>query len=204
MRAIFDAKRKYRNLYMLKTEDGLGVVFRILPWGEYKTLLNLLSVFPDTEEEMKDYLFEECVLEYSDGFATYVKDKELAKDDWLYGYVDFGSLYSIIDAGIIEVIFQTIMSLSGADTAEKVFEDLSHVRENSSYDLVDRMTSYVCAALKVDKNSLENLCWEDVLKLIAQGEKILQGEVPGLPFKLADSNAQAIDFDKENREYDEN
>jgi len=199
MNSILQAKQQHRNLYLINTEDGHAVVFHIIPWGEFKSFRNLLTVFSNMEEDIKDMLFEQCVIEYACPFALY-KRGELTPTDIANGYISIEELMQIIPAGSIENVYSAIVAMSGAAYPQKIFEDIEAMRVDAETDIERRIINYVAAALKVDAGTFDNMEWPELTKLIAQTELLMTNNVPSVPFAIGEKEEKpSVDFEKENK-----
>ena len=183
---------------MIRLNDEDMAVFRLLNLNDYTSYMSLGNALPSINEDLKESIFEECLIEYSSPIVRYLKDNT----DLSTGYVGYDDMMRFIEAGSVETIVNSILNLSGAFTIEKFNNDLIDGRI-SAHNGHDRILHLLSSLYKIPVEKIETMYWLDILKLIAQGELILGGQIPEVPFKLQQSVSEdKIDFQKENKEYD--
>lgn len=187
---LFEARRKYKNLYMIKFPDNNHVIFRILTWSEFKAYRSLISIYGETlVPSAQEDLFEYCMIDMS--YRYYEEDGNR--------FIE----YETIPAGVIEVVSNLIYRISGADSSDQFFVDLENSRYGAQVDTENRILSTVSVLTKLSPEQYENMYWPDILKIISQNELLLMNDMPAAPFHPAAPEENAINFDKENRDDEE-
>lgn len=205
MNAIVKAKLEHKALYTIKFEDGDSAIFRLLPWGEFKLLRELIAGHPSLIDDINVDIFTKCVLEFSSTELYY----DISEPDGLideFGHSikhSFDMLYEYIAAGCIDTIANLIMHLSGASDVNALFEDINAIRTTSTVDIEEQITSLISVLFKYTKEDFNGMLWEDIVKLLVQSELIYMKQTPEMPLALeGDKKKQKshnIDFKKENR-----
>lgn len=182
MHYILDAKLKYKYLYLIKTDD-FYVVFKGLLWKEYKAVRDLMVSMPKLLEELKDDIVQNCLIEFKSELGSYRYDVEINDNLMLRGWVNFNLLYQNIDAGIIDMIFDSIMFVSGADNPDKLIYDVENAREYSQYDAEGRILSMTNRVFNYKFKDYDSEYWEDIISAISQGELMHAGQMLNVPYQ---------------------
>lgn len=185
---IFEWKRKYKNIYILRFEDGSVVIFKLLKWGEFKSYRETIINTPNLLFEAKEDIFNQCVL------------------DTNYPHKRSGDNLNIVPetlpAGVIDTVASLIIAQSGAMSADNFFTDLAIRRESAPYEFEERVLSLLANLFKYSKSEFDELHWIDIIGLVSQYELIATGQVPNIPIEpLVPEVAQYINFDNENKSY---
>jgi hypothetical protein len=185
MSSVLDAKRKYKNVYILRFEKDHHAVFRLLPWGEFKSCRRLVNILPAIELELEEDILKTCLIEYVSPQVKY-KIGDLTEEDEENGWVPFDFACDFFEGGAIATVFSCIWKLSGASNPEQLIEDIAGVRTVAERQVENRIISAICAVTKYKPEDFDSMQWPDIIELIAQGELMLAGVLPPVPFKLLD------------------
>lgn len=191
---LISDKLKYKHLYLLTFNDKSRIIFRLLTWKEYKAYRELFYVMDNVRFQLLEEMFLSCVVE---GFLP----RKISADNTYE--IDINR----VDAGVVETVCGLIYKLSGSHDADQLVNDLAYARYQASSDAEYQILSAISVALKYKLEDFDELCWPEVLNVIAHGENIIAGKMPTPPFTLESqtdvSKRNAIDFEKENRELKE-
>ncbi len=183
---------------MIRFNDEDMAIFRLLNLNDYASYMSLGNSLPSINEDLKESILEECLLEYVSPIVKYLKDNT----DFTTGYVGYDDMMRFIEAGSVETVVNAVLNLSGASNIEKFNNDLIDGRRNANNGH-DRILYLLSSLYKIPVEKIETMYWLDILKLIAQGELILGGKIPEIPFQLQQPMSEdKIDFQKENKDYD--
>lgn len=173
------------------------MVFRSIKLGEFKAYNEILASFPKTEEEFKDFLFRECVIQYLFNGTIFTED-----DIRLLGtgrsVADELTIDEVIPEGVVDTVVETIMAISGSATSEKFFSDLDIFR-----NLIEEDGEGVIGAAmsQMYGTNFDDDYYIDFVKKVALYEKFESGFKPELPLRPApEYQEQRIDFERENKE----
>ena len=113
------------------------------------------------------------------------------------GYMNIDDVITHIPAGIVDTVVKLILKISGALDIDKFIGDLTNAREEAMHDLENRITSLISSVFRVSKKEFDAMTWNQVLGVIAQGELVLGGKIPEVPFVLTEKEENKP-FDFEN------
>lgn len=185
---LFEAKKKYPELYLIKFEDDNVVIFHLLKWKDFKAYRSILQYRSDLECDAMEEIFQECVLDMAYPFSTTDDDTIIFEED-------------TIPAGVIDAVSHAIYELSGSNDSGKLFQDLEQSREFVFNDVESRIISTIGTVTKQSFADYNDMYWPDILNQISQNETLMSGDVPSLPFvKGTEEEHKPIDFAKENEE----
>jgi len=174
--------QKYPHLYVFKFPDKNAVVFRLLSWGEYKSVLSLqlMPNFNDIKLSLEEEIFNQCLID-----SSYVVDEE-------YG-LDF------FPAGVITTIVNFITTYSGVQTGEALMHDLQVYRPRYN-SINSHIYTFLNIAQGYKKSEVDNMYWPDIVAEMVQAENMLMGNIPSAPLQLTEDENTKIDFEQENKE----
>lgn len=184
---LFEAKKQYPDLYLLKFEDDDVVIFHLLKWKDFKAYRSILQYRPDLECDAMENIFRECVLDMAFPFTTTENNTIVFED--------------VIPAGVIDAVSHSIYELSGSNDPDKLFQDIEQSRNTVYTNIEERIISTIGTVTKQSIADYNNMYWPDILSQISQNETLMSGDVPDLPFVKGDPEEhKQIDFKKENQE----
>lgn len=170
--------RKYKSLYVIEFPDKESVVFRPLSFDEFKAYRSLLRIQPHREEDIKDEIYDECVIE----------GRALDED---------------MPAGMISTISDFIYKISGPDNAMQLFEDINEVRLVNQLSPELRILATTASVMGLKMSDFDDMTYEDILNNVAQGEMMLSGQRLKTPYAIKEpepEKSDKIDFEKENNQ----
>jgi len=188
---LFDAKRQFKNVFLMRFDSGDAVTFHMLKWGVYKLYRDTLLINEDMHYDAMIDIFLGCVIDSTFQYKQINDQTER---------LDLSEVINDVPAGIINTVSSMIYGFSGTDNPESFFNDLNEYRKNALIDGENRIITMVTTLLKYKKEEIEDLYWEDVVKIIIQSELMIAGNVPAVPFAPDGPGAvKKIDFDKDNK-----
>jgi len=197
MDALVKAKKEHKYIYILKFDDKHVAVFRALTIKEYNSYQSLITAFPKLYEDIKDDILEDCLIEYGSEFVVYKKG--LIDDS----HMSWEATMDTMDAGAAETLVSAILNVSGVNSADKFMQDIDDRRQLALSNAYERILYLISSIFKYDIDKLENMYWEDVLKLINQGELIISGNIPSAPFTIEKRPQSSTNFEEENKKINE-
>jgi len=199
MNAVIKAKKKFKKLYHISFDDDTAAVFKGINWGTFKKYRALLSSLPNMEPDIIEDVFRDCIIELHTPGIYY--KRWATEADFEKGYMNLDDVLEYIPAGLAITIVDYIFGISGAMSADQFFMDLHNRRDYSALNVEARITSLLSSVFKTTNKDWDKMDWDDALEMIAQGELLLGGQAPGVPFNIEKEEKSRIDFDKENKEY---
>lgn len=181
-----------KHIYIYKTEDFI-ISFKLLSWAEYKAVRDLISALPSKLEDLKDEVFKMCLIDCTLRIF-YMNSNDEADID-----------FDILPAGLVEVLYNIVMMLSGSDSTDKILDDIDTMRMYSFSNAEERIVSMMKTLFRFTDKEIEEMYWPDILRMICQGELIMSGNVLDVPFNKEVEKEQSIsdEFKKANKELGE-
>lgn len=145
--------RERKSLYIYDSPDG-RILFSLLPMSEYNLVKKVGQNFPGLIPELEDDIWRRCVVEQS-----------------------FGTDLSAMKAGVISTLAELVMRLSCPQDIMSVELDLIAEREQLQ-DVTKQLNLKVCEAFpSYTPDEVDELPWSELIKKVAQAEKVLGKEV---------------------------
>jgi len=194
MHYLLDAKVQYKYLYLIKTEEYY-VIFKGLLWREYKAIRDLMVSMPRLTEDIKDHIVKSCLIEFKSELGSYRYDLEITRELIMLGWVNLDMLYDNIDAGIIDMVFDSILFVSGANNQDKLMYDIESARYYSEIDAEKRLLSMTSRVYNYKFRDYDNEYWEDIVNVISQGELMHAGQLLNTPYQTTKNDTPNIETD---------
>jgi len=157
--SIFQLKRQYKRLFLIKIKD-YDIVFRLLTWGDMKIIRSFLFHSIELQNSVLEDIFAECVIEHN------IPDLDNA------------------NAGILPTISNLIINLSSYKTPEDFINQMSNARDKSS-TFEGQIESVLSKAFIYNVRELDSMLVSEVLTELGKAERVLTGEgLPDLPIRL--------------------
>ena len=150
-----EALNKYEELYLFEL-DEYKIMFRPLPWLEYRNFIYLLQNYPNLQGDLEEMIWEIAVVEHNCPTG-----------------IDY------MEAGIIGTVSQLILNRSGLplstqDSMNQITEDLNEARAKIS-NVESTIKLAICEAFPSYKpEDVDRLNWSQVLERLAQSEVLLK------------------------------
>lgn len=150
-----EALNKYGELYLFELDD-FKIMFRPLPWLEYRNFIYLIQNYPNLQTDLEEMIWEIAVVEHNCPTG-----------------IDY------MDAGIITTVTQLILNRSGSplstqESMDQITEDLYLARAKIS-NVEGTIKLAICEAFPSYKpEDIDRLNWSQVLERLAQAEVLLK------------------------------
>ena len=184
MQNYLDHKLEEAGLFQTRFEDGGYVIWRPLPWAEYRKYRDARNILgPKIDVEIENSVYSRCVLHSTYDVLPSPELSEEAAARWL------ADCRADQPAGVVPTVVKSVMFMSGAQTGPAIMGQLSQHRPLVS-NVEDQLVALVCKAFPAyTPEAVEALSWHMLLKRVAQAEMLLGDEVSLMESASGSANA---------------
>jgi len=152
---LFKERKEGAQVFRITFPDDTRVPFKLLTWGDYTIFFELFQKQTIPTYILENIIFERCVVEKS---VVMIKNK--------------------LRAGIITTIVNMIMLLSGPVDSNSFNQALDQTRSQID-SLQSQVEMIICRAFPgYTPNDLQKMRWPELVKRLAQAERILMSRNP--------------------------
>lgn len=180
MQNYLEHKLEGESLFQTRFDDGGFVVWRPLPWSDYKKYRDARGILgPKIDIQIEESVYERCVV-----YSTYdtPAPENLTEEEAKHWLAESRAEQL---AGVAPTVVKSIMFMSGATSGKTIIKQLDQFRPFAT-NLEDYIVALICRAFPAyTPEQVEGLPWQTILKRAAQAEVLLNS-----PIEIVDQEAE--------------